>query len=112
MLMNRITLLFGLLTASFAVACPPEQTAKPHALAQKLSRSKALHLARTAAREHGYDLSKYVLDTFGGSGKPTSDGTEWLFGFVCSPPETRPPGCEFLVSVNHSTGETRLMPGM
>ena len=104
------TLLFCLLTVSFVDACPPDKTASPNVLAKKLSRSKALELARTAAQEQGFDMSKYVLDTFGGSGKLTSDG-EWLFDFACAPPETRPAGCDVLVTVNHSTGETNVMPG-
>jgi len=104
------TLLFCLLTVSFAGACPPEKAASPHTLAKKLSRSKALELARTAAQAQGFDMSKYVMDTFGGSGKVTPDG-EWLFDFACSPPETRPPGCDVLVAVNRSTGETKVMPG-
>ena len=112
MLMNRTMLLFGLLAATFSGVCPADQTAKPHVLAQKLTRSAALNLARAAAQKHGYDMSKYVLDTFGGSGKLNASGTEWLFGFACSPPETRPPGCDVLVVVNRSTGETKVIPGM
>ena len=91
------------------LACPPDSSPQPKGRLH-LSRNEALQRAKVAAREHGFELSNYVLDTFGGSGK--LNGEEWLFSFVCKPPESRPPGCEFLVVVNRGTGETKVMPGM
>ena len=72
-----------------------------------LTRAAALKIAAKAAIAHGYDLSHFRLDTFGRGISP--DGTEFWFVYLCKP--VPPPGCQFMVTVNRSTGTTELIPG-
>ena len=68
---------------------------------------RALEISRKAAMDHGYDLSKYKLDTFG---NPGAEDGKWLIVYLCAP--TPPPGCSFMVVVDRKTGLTEVYPGM
>ena len=73
-----------------------------------MSRIAALEIGRKAAAASGYDLAKYKLDTFGN--ELTEDQSEWVFGYLCSPGPP-PPGCNFLVVVDRTTGKATVYPG-
>jgi hypothetical protein len=75
---------------------------------ESLSYERAVAISRDAATKHGYDLSKYTLDTFGDP-KGAGDST-WLIGYKCQP-DPPPPGCGFLVAVDRKSGEAKVMPG-
>ena len=73
----------------------------------RISYNQALEISRKAAIDHGYDLSKYKLDTFG---NPGAEDGKWLIVYLCAP--TPPPGCSFMVVVDRNTGLTEVHPGM
>ena len=77
--------------------------------AAPISESQALAISRDVAERHGYDLSRYELDTFGD--RTGGSDKEWLFVYLCSPGPARP-GCSFMVVVDRQTGSALVHPGM
>lgn len=91
----------GLLVAAIMVAGCMRHEQTP------VTYERAVEISRQAAKEHGYDLGKYRLDTFG---DPAADKGKWLVAYLCGP-EPPPPGCSFIVVVDRRTGDTEVYPG-
>jgi hypothetical protein len=72
-----------------------------------LSYEQALEISRRVAREQGYDLAKYELDSFG---DPAAVDGKWIVVYNCAP-SPPPPGCHFMVVVDRQTGRAQLSPG-
>jgi hypothetical protein len=102
-----------LASAMLVAACAGGDHAQPTPVAPTtpkplLNRDQALELAKAAAKDQGYDLSKYRLSTFGDE---TMGGeSEFGFDYLCMP--IGPPGCGFLAVVDRRTGAVEIMRGL
>ena len=104
-----IAAFFAVLGATAVPTVHAEETgAAPPSSSTHVSRERALQLAQVAAKDHGYNLAKYELSTFGN--EVDEGNNEWLFVYNCSPAPP-PPGCFFMVAVNRSTGSAEVYPG-
>ena len=73
-----------------------------------MTREQGFEIARKAAKDHNYDVTRYVLDTFGR--KLSEGGTEWIYVFNCKAVPA-PPGCFFMVTVDRRTGNAEVLRG-
>ena len=93
-----------------AAGCARGELAQPTPVAPKplLDRTQALELAKAAAKEQGFDLSKHRLSTFGD--ETMGGDSEFGFDFLCMP--IGPPGCGFLAVVDRRTGTVEILRGL
>ncbi len=81
---DRLSQTWRLVLVGAGMACllgcsPPRNGTERQATL--ISRNQGLEISRKAATHHGYDLSRYTLDTFG---DPNAGGEkEWL-SFICA----------------------------
>lgn len=73
-----------------------------------LERNQGLEISRTAARQYGYDLGNYELDTFGDS--ISGDGRAWLFLYRARPHDGGS-GRHFLVAVDRRSRQVEIFRG-
>lgn len=67
---------------------------------------RALEISRKTAQEHGYDLTRCKLDTFG---DPAAVEDRWLVVYLTEPGQSYI--CDFMIVVDRQTGNAELQLG-
>jgi len=107
--MTKRAMFHALLLLVTLASCSSKGVARGDADVPRVSEASARTVAEQKARDTGYDLGVYQIASAERTAADSHFKGAWRFSFVHLPPA--PPGGHFLVYVDASTAEAKLLRG-